>query len=356
MQRLDGLQALRGFAAAYVVLFHLVPIMELGASLAWLKTFASGGMAGVHLFFVLSGFVMWHTTHDKAGTAAAGRFVLKRFARIYLSYWPWLLITSFLFLLMAPQVLAGRHFFNETTLFPGGRPFLISVAWTLTYELYFYALFAGLVLVGRHARLLLLGLGLAGVLVFNVAIQPKAFAYDFGGFFLSPLIAEFLAGSLLAAAFRAGAFGLASWLSAVGGVAIIGVGIWIGITAGVISSPPLQQVASLGLASCGIVMVVVALEHRISWPRWTVLLGDQSYSLYLGHPVLLSVATLSGWFAFAHGRDILILIAGGALLLLMLAITLLYYRALELPLYRWACDLIDTCSGGERARHIQNGS
>lgn len=212
MSRLDGLQALRGIAAGYV-LFHLVPVSGLGAASPALKELARWGFSGVDLFFVLSGFVMWHTTHDESGGAAARRFLQKRFARIYLGYWPWLALTFALFALFAPEALEGKNLIGSLLLLePDDLRLVVSVAWPLSYELYFYALFAGLLL-RRRARVFLVGLGLPGVAVLNLWLLtccPNTLSGGAtgGGFFFSPFVAEFFAGSLLAIAYRAGFAGL----------------------------------------------------------------------------------------------------------------------------------------------------
>lgn len=343
MKKLDGLQALRGFAAAYVLLFHLVPVSGLGEMYPWLKALARWGFAGVDLFFVLSGFVMWHTTCDKQGGVAARRFLLKRFARIYLGYWPWLAMAMAAFLLVAPEVLADKNLFGSLLLLEiDDRRLVISVAWSLAFELYFYAVFGIMLPFGRGTRLRLVAGGLAGVTLFNLALLawwPARLGGDAGEgfFFLSPFVAEFLAGSVLAAAWRADFGGLARTPLAISGVALACAGVWTAVAPGELPAHQVQRLGSFGLASCGLILAAVALERRWRWPRWTVALGDCSYALYLGHPLLLSLATLGGLFALPRGATPVALAVAGA----AIGAAFLYYRHIELPLYRRACRRID---------------
>jgi peptidoglycan/LPS O-acetylase OafA/YrhL len=347
LSRLDGLQSLRGFAAAYVFLFHLMPASGLGGDYPAISEIARWGFSGVDLFFVLSGFVMWHTTYDKEGATAALHFLLKRFARIYLGYWPMLAITVVVFLLLAPRALTGKNFIGSLLLLePDDLRLVISVAWSLAYELYFYALFAGLVLVGRTARLFLVGLGLFGVAAFNLwllACCPERLSGGTteGYFFLSPFAAEFFAGSLLAASYSAGFHGLERRWVALMGIGLVCLGGWFGVGGGELPVHQVQRLGSFGLAAWGLILAVVALGDTIRWPRWSVALGDQSYSLYLGHPVLLSVAALTGLFGPLQRSSAGVLPGLAALFLAGILITYLYYRTIERPLYRWACRRID---------------
>ena len=84
MSELRALTSARGIAAWLVVLYHI------RASIAGLPhgveaVFAKGYLA-VDFFFLLSGFVIWLTWHDRLrgqGAAGIARFLQKRVARIW---------------------------------------------------------------------------------------------------------------------------------------------------------------------------------------------------------------------------------------------------------------------------------
>lgn len=340
--RLSGLQGLRGIAASFVFLFHLVPASGLGSHVPALGSVARWGFSGVDVFFVLSGFVMWHTTHQASGPAAARRFLLSRLARIFSGYWPMLAITVAIFALLSPQTLRDANILGSVFLLePRDSRLIITVAWSLVFELYFYVLFACLLCMRRRHQLAVVGVGMLILLVVNTGLliccEPGLSGGTTEGyFFLSPFVAEFFAGCLIAAAYHAGFAGCDYRLIAALGVALACFGIGFGVADGELPTHQIARVSSFGLAASGIVLTFVALERYFLWPRWLVALGDQSYALYLGHPVLLSVAALSGVFAVA-GNNTGFLLGMAALFVLGTQILVkLYYIHIELPAYRLA--------------------
>lgn len=138
--RLAELDALRGIAVLMVLAFHYTTRLgELYPAAAW------GGFRfgeyGVHLFFVISGFVIIMTL-DRSERPAD--FLVARFSRLYPAYWTAILLTSaFLWLAPGPieppgasQIAANftmlQSFFNV--------PAVDGVYWTLEVELLFYAM------------------------------------------------------------------------------------------------------------------------------------------------------------------------------------------------------------------------
>lgn len=75
---IGGLQMLRGVAATLVVLFHLhaAAVVE-GHDPGLLRWFV-GGEVGVDVFFVLSGFVIFHAVEGRRDMGAL-RFLRQRF-------------------------------------------------------------------------------------------------------------------------------------------------------------------------------------------------------------------------------------------------------------------------------------
>ena len=80
---LINLQLLRFLAALPVIAYHTAPhIWASGESRdGLLQTIQLFGFGGVDIFFVISGFIMWHTTLDDRGPADAWRFLRRRAAR-----------------------------------------------------------------------------------------------------------------------------------------------------------------------------------------------------------------------------------------------------------------------------------
>ncbi|MEO8882345.1 MAG: acyltransferase [Devosia sp.] len=103
VERFDELTAARGFAACFVVLYHINAYSH-GLFANWFPPLAYGPLA-VDFFFVLSGFVLTHVYRDgwMAGTYSHAGFMLKRFARV----WPLHIATL---LGVAVLIAVGTHF------------------------------------------------------------------------------------------------------------------------------------------------------------------------------------------------------------------------------------------------------
>src|SRR5690348_11798154 len=97
--RLAEVDALRGVAVLMVVAFHYTTRLgELFPAAAW-GDFRFGEY-GVHLFFVISGFVIIMTL-DRSERPAD--FLVARFSRLYPAYWTAIVLTSaFIWLVNGP--------------------------------------------------------------------------------------------------------------------------------------------------------------------------------------------------------------------------------------------------------------
>jgi peptidoglycan/LPS O-acetylase OafA/YrhL len=153
--RLTLLDALRGFAAMWVVLFHFGEGGQVRAFQAALPNWLDhliflAGHSGVPVFFVLSGFVIAHSIGDDRVTGSYfGRFVLRRAIRLDLPYW--LSIALTLAFAATKMAVYGRtvdapgignilaHMFYLQYLL-GLEP-INTVYWTLCFEIQFYLLF-----------------------------------------------------------------------------------------------------------------------------------------------------------------------------------------------------------------------
>ena len=143
---LVNLQALRFLAALPVLVYHIAPHV-------WASGVTRGGLlehmhlvgfGGVDVFFVISGFIMWHTTPGDHGPADAWRFLRRRIARIYSGYWPFLLLAALIWYLYHPDLIPFKNWPLSTTLAPNpagttdqldpGR-LALPGAWTLRFEM-----------------------------------------------------------------------------------------------------------------------------------------------------------------------------------------------------------------------------
>jgi peptidoglycan/LPS O-acetylase OafA/YrhL len=145
--RIPELDLLRFSAAAAVLLYHLCGFLKQPVRL---QLFTAYGFAGVHLFFMISGFVILMTAERRT---AAG-FVVSRFARLYPTFWTCLLVTT-LALTAAGRAPGFLQWLANLTMIPlaFGSEYVDHVYWSLVVELQFYALALGLLLIGQMARI-----------------------------------------------------------------------------------------------------------------------------------------------------------------------------------------------------------
>ena len=147
--RLGYLDALRGFAALYVVIYHIShiprPILE---APSYLKAFVDFGGSGVLLFFVISGFSMRLTWGKHASTEVPFRhFYITRFFRIAPLFYFWLVVS--LLRDYAYKGNLGLHSTNEVAaniffLFNMHEPYqfgIVWASWTIGVEMLFYLFF-----------------------------------------------------------------------------------------------------------------------------------------------------------------------------------------------------------------------
>lgn len=143
-KRIESLDALRGIAALAVVLRHYTTIFSLDYEVPNNFNFEfKYGYLGVELFFLISGFVIFMTIEQ---VKTSKEFIVKRFVRLYPTYWLSLLITTVTILIFG---LPKMHFsikdflFNLTMIQDVVNPILQTkhidgVYWSLAAELLFY--------------------------------------------------------------------------------------------------------------------------------------------------------------------------------------------------------------------------
>ncbi len=151
---LKSIQMLRGLAALLVVYTHSVAQMAIFAPSWQLRTPAFISMAtfGDDLFFVISGFIIYHSAERLNGPSAALSFLWHRFRRINPAYCAAVLltVTTWIPSLLRHQrpPVSGRQLLSWTVVLPlpGDPARAISQTWTLSFEWFFYLLFFLLIL------------------------------------------------------------------------------------------------------------------------------------------------------------------------------------------------------------------
>ncbi|WP_421792456.1 acyltransferase family protein [Hyphobacterium sp.] len=331
--RLGSIQALRAIAALMVVAIH-IQANELRLGDPVLSPWLYHGVAGVDLFFVISGFIMVHVTRGRFDTAGQPqRFLWDRLWRIY----PPALLFTFLTLMALMAAGTVGDWLPQTDLLASflllpqeGEP-LLGVAWTLTHELYFYLVFCALLVLKE--RWLPIGLTVWGSLIaigLASGISRESGPWLVVAF--HPHTYEFIFGAFAGLAYHRGWIRIPALILAAGIAALMAGALWIGLRTP--ENYPLfwGRVLAFGPASVLIVAGIAGLEQRgqLRFPDWSQRIGDWSYSLYLSH-VLVIVTLTHLWLPRAMPGPIDNLALIFAMLAGSLIVSALAYYVYERP-------------------------
>lgn len=337
-----NIQGLRAIAALMVLTSHLfwdMPPMRAHWAKAW---FVAIGPSGVDIFFVISGFIIYHVSRRSAARAAAvgrGRalyeFAMKRVIRIYPLYWVVFASASVMMIWLPPASTFLKKPQAELIFLIDSIPnFRVQAAWTLTFEVYFYAVTAlSLVLFPKRIYLgWIAWFGLIGVMTLLATVFGLGIPLDY---VFAPILLEFLLGIGIGvliergeARFRLAAIGLGvAWL-------LLG-SLPLREDGGRAALSYLLRLGCWGLPAALIVYGTAAFElgKRRIMPAALQYLGNASFSIYLWHAVIFigvaAVFDALGWVGVVD-RSLLALVMG----LIGLGVGLLSYHVVEKPLLR----------------------
>lgn len=186
--RLVTLEAIRGLAAFYVVLHHFAHFLlqDQYPKVARLFIF---GQPAVMVFFVMSGFVIFHSTTASARRIGFREYFIRRFRRIYPLFVIALILAYFgrsaaqhSFLTPDYRQLLGNLLMLQDGIKPGSwfAPFMGNTPlWSLSYEWFFYMAFfpiySCLYERERAQKWVVLALGLAGYLTYKLLPNQISF-------------------------------------------------------------------------------------------------------------------------------------------------------------------------------------
>ncbi|MFB3301880.1 acyltransferase family protein [Pseudomonas sp. AMR01] len=282
---LNSIQILRALAAWIVVFHHYMQIaynfeQTDGVSVALFKY----GAIGVDLFFVISGFVIFLSASGKDVTPKI--FALHRIVRIAPAYWLFTLITAAVLILapsVVPLTLYEPVFLIKSLFFiPAQNPAgigifpVITVGWTLNYEMAFYAIFFFSLYAPAKLRIPAIVLGV---------LLLRKFVPDLGGdfvFFKNKIVYEFLFGIFIAYAYQKG---MIQKIPTAIAALITAIAIWKIAGYGPVNHDPFRS----GLPCAAILIAAVSQERYFSRIGFLSKLGDWSYSTYLCHVLVISV-------------------------------------------------------------------
>ena len=300
--RLLPMEGLRGVAVTLVFLQHYAVQSQLiglapGPTAVFASIARAYGNLGVELFFVLSGYLIYGTLVRRSPPFLG--FMARRFQRIYPAF---LVVFAFALALtlLAPDqaklphepwraaAIVGMNLALLPGLFP--IPRIVDVAWSLSYEMFFYVVTAVLVLMAgmgrlpRRRRILVL-------LVLSALFVPTCFA-GLPGFPVRMM--PFFAGMLLAE----GVGGrVPPWLGwAAPALAITAVALHV------LSETwnELVQTAAFFALSAVCFRGAGSVSAWMTWAplRW---LGNMSYSYYLVHGFVVRIGMVMLGRLLPHG-------------------------------------------------------
>jgi exopolysaccharide production protein ExoZ len=291
-----SVQILRGIAALLVVFHHYIgTAMEKGFAIAGLSGIAIGNV-GVDIFFVISGFIMEYVTGTKKylpGDRYA--FMANRMQRILPLYWILTIAAFSAFLLLQDAVNSKssiHQFFMSMLVLPefstGGGAYVIPMAWTLTYEFYFYLVFSLFLAATPQTRFVGIT-AVFGTAVLLGATFPSSNQYV--GILTNPLVLEFLLGCALAHLYRTGIrlSNFTCFMLAAGAMALLALIAKMEIT------DSWLRIAFWGGPAAMLVYAAVLKPSRLIMHKKSFVsssfehMGNISYSLYLSHFFVLAV-------------------------------------------------------------------
>lgn len=334
-KRVKGLDLLRLFAVLFVMLFHYAYRGAMGEtpftalSVPDWHPVVKYGHLGVHLFFVISGFVIAQSTQGRGPLG----FVLARFTRIYPAFLICMTVTFAVTMLFgAPEFTASfKQWAANLVIFAPAlhQPFMDGAYWSIVYEIIFYGWVTLLIADRRFDRYgTAIALCWIGISVANESLGPsvplrRLFLTDASGFFLAGITIY-----RLYAAGRSFSQGVLLALSAelaVGQAIIVSrynvIHYGADLSKGVVIAIALGAIALVGLCT--------QLRRDLVPRRAAIWIGGLTYPLYLLHQhVGFIVFNRLGGTVPAKG---LVLATMGGMIVAALAL----YALVERPAQAW---------------------
>ena len=318
--QISGIQYLRGLAAVMVVLAHVsgtATIPKYFGTTLFNGALYSGG-TGVHLFFVISGFIIVYVSLSQTTLATktgASTFLWKRFVRIIPFMWVCVIGHALLMLMGRPGDFQWDAYLHSLFLFPVGK-MLPNVTWTLRHEFIFYLIFC-LTIVSMKRQWPLLFLWVVSPLIWH-PIQTNFFPRqstitELGDLFFSPFNLLFGIGVSIGLLTLKGRLPDGRKTNCGFSFCIL-LTLSLLITANFLSpfyaTNKLFYTAALGMVSGAILLAAISINVKICFEKldeFGLLLGNASYAIYLTHSAIIS-SLFGVWAKFQkHPNPVLLM-------------------------------------------------
>jgi peptidoglycan/LPS O-acetylase OafA/YrhL len=285
-----AMEGLRGIAVFLVFLVHFNSLFVGNKESFWVLITTPLGHTGVDLFFILSGYLIYSSLINKKSFSAL-KYVKDRAKRLYPVFFALsaLYILIYLFLMpdtsTIPEGIDGlKYVLASLTMQPyvfGFQP-MMTVTWTLAYEVTFYAILPVFVIglamnqwgdQARFVMLLVCLLAITGYFSFTNGAGPERIVFFFGGM----LLAE--SKKYIKHRFQRRRWAFLGLVMAIGSASLVHIMSW-----------PLMWAVSLGVIGWWLVVGHALYSERPATSlTFTPLryLGNMSYSYYLSHSLAI---------------------------------------------------------------------
>ncbi|BAW80365.1 acyltransferase 3 [Candidatus Nitrosoglobus terrae] len=338
-EKLEWIQALRAFAAISVVLFHTRVFLENKEILKPLWSLFSQGFLGVDIFFTISGYVVALSLLAKSPSMTMGtKFYIRRLIRIYSGYWPVLFVTLlFSVAQLRPILHVKEKMFTSILLSSTQMPdHWLEVAWSLAFEIRLYFLIILIYLLpGENFRKKIL-VTIFITIGYNLYWYTQHYNLVTEGVWslrsvISSNIIEFLLGAYIAT-LPIGSFNFNKDMLLIPVFLIAAtMSVIVGSNSLFNANYEFMRVGTYGIAGLFLLLIALTLQaHRKEIPKFITVIGDSSYSLYLLHPLILSLALFIANKLQNPTADIFLAIFA---FVLSIYISVQWSKSVELPLY-----------------------
>jgi len=338
-----GIQYLRGYASLAVVTAHSIGMMGEGKYFGLFRAGAgqTTGLAGVYLFFVISGFIMAYIALRPATLVPStppGRFFWNRFARIVPFMWVCILAWIALRFLGRGQEALTQHwpsYIRALTLWPVGAVDPPQI-WTLRHELLFYLLFGLMLNSGKYRFVPLLTWIAAPLLIISVKpllVGQSPFIRELADFLANPVNLLFGFGLMCGIVYLR----RPNWfLPKIPGGSLACLGICLISLAIITAWVPQGELGLIPIAGGLSVLILyvaicckpVAVPYVDSFNEW---IGNASYAIYLIHPIVIAAILTFAVRAFPHADVFAVLVI---CVISAAGVGLLVHRYAEVPIVR----------------------
>ena len=350
LKRLDFVDSLRGFAALYVLMYHMVLVPEYKIKVpAILQPIILNGSTGVTLFFVISSFTLCYALNkQKSEKKYIRKFYIRRIFRITPLYYVWLLVIpvcmgqlSWIISMWKQMLLYLTFGYN---FFPGRQEGFVWASWTLGVEMVFYFIFPFIFLYTKNLKtsiFFFMGSVLIGFihsyiisqLINSGKLLPQLYSTYFSFFNQLPVFATgIICYYLYMLCNKNTAF--INW-----GKYLLIVGVVLFLTLPYVPyiknsvHAPLIYPIAMAIVYVVIFVGLSASANKIVVNKFTVFCGTISYSLYLNHPQI--IYRLSEFYKFVSAKvgneAIVLLLCYTITIVLIGLLSFLTYKLIETP-------------------------